>query len=65
MSTLLYALGRWATRAKVLVLVIWVAVLALFGAGAVFLGQGANAPITIPGTESQDAITELGRTFPR
>ena len=64
MSTLLYALGRWATRAKTLVLMLWIAVLALLGAGALFLGQGANAPITIPGTESQDAITELGRTFP-
>ncbi|MFV0433811.1 MAG: MMPL family transporter [Leucobacter sp.] len=64
MSTLLYALGRWATRAKTLVLMIWIAILALLGAGAVFFGAGANAPITIPGTESQQAITELGRTFP-
>ncbi|MFT4233015.1 MAG: MMPL family transporter, partial [Leucobacter sp.] len=40
------------------------AVLALLCAGAALFGQGANAPITIPGTESQQAITELGRTFP-
>ncbi|QBE49081.1 MMPL family transporter [Leucobacter triazinivorans] len=64
MSTLLYALGRWAIRAKTLVLILWIAVLALLGAGAGLFGQGANAPITIPGTESQEAITELGRTFP-
>lgn len=64
MSTLLYALGRWATRAKWLVLVIWLAVLAGLGAGAVLFSQGANAPITIPGTESQAAIDTLGRTFP-
>ncbi|EYT54587.1 transporter [Leucobacter sp. UCD-THU] len=64
MSTLLYALGRWATRARVLVLALWIALLALLGAGAALFGQGANAPITIPGTESQQAITELGRTFP-
>ncbi|RGE20742.1 efflux RND transporter permease subunit [Leucobacter sp. wl10] len=64
MSTLLYALGRWATRAKTLVLVLWIAVLALLGAGAGLFGQGADAPINIPGTESQEAITELGRTFP-
>ncbi|WP_449283350.1 MMPL family transporter [Leucobacter sp.] len=64
MSTLLYALGRWAIRAKTLVLILWIAVLALLGAGAGLFGQGANAPITIPGTESQQAITELGRTFP-
>lgn len=64
MSSMLYSLGRWATRAKVLVLIIWLAILGLLGAGAVFLGQGADAPITIPGTESQAAIDSLGRTFP-
>ncbi len=64
MSSVLYALGLWATRAKVLVLIIWVALLALLGAGAAFFGQGANAPITIPGTESQAAIDTLSRTFP-
>ncbi|NLB46358.1 MAG: MMPL family transporter, partial [Microbacteriaceae bacterium] len=65
MSSLLYALGQWATRAKGLVLFIWIAILALLGAGALFLAQGANAPITIPGTESQAAIDTLGRTFPQ
>ena len=64
MSSLLYALGLRATRAKVLVLVVWLAILALLGAGAIFLSKGANAPITIPGTESQAAIDTLGRTFP-
>ncbi len=64
MSTILYALGRWATRAKTLVLILWIAVLALLGTGAALFGQGANAPITIPGTESQEAITQLGLTFP-
>ena len=64
MSTLLYALGRWAARARVLVLVLWIALLALLGTGAALFGQGANAPITIPGTESQQALDELGRTFP-
>ena len=61
---MLYALGLRATRAKVLVLVVWLAILALLGAGAIFLSKGANAPITIPGTESQAAIDTLGRTFP-
>lgn len=64
MSSLLYALGLRATRAKALVLVVWLAILALLGAGALFLSNGANAPITIPGTESQAAIDTLGRTFP-
>ncbi|MBO1902659.1 MMPL family transporter [Leucobacter weissii] len=64
MSSLLYALAGWANRARILVLCAWIAVLALLGAGAVFLSQGTNAPITIPGTESQQAIDTLSRTFP-
>ncbi|MFA7499237.1 MAG: MMPL family transporter, partial [Leucobacter sp.] len=64
MSTMLYALGRWATRAKFLVLAIWIAILAILGVAAGLFSQGANAPISIPGTESQAAIDTLGRTFP-
>ena len=64
MSSLLYALGRWAARARFLVLGAWLVLLALLGAGAGLFAQGANAPITIPGTESQAAIDALGRTFP-
>lgn len=61
---MLYALGSWAVRARVLVLVIWLAILAFLGLGAALFSQGTNAPITIPGTESQQAIDTLGRTFP-
>lgn len=64
MSTLLYSLGLWAARARKLVLILWIALLALLGVGAALFSQGANAPITIPGTESQEAIDTLGRTFP-
>ena len=64
MSSMLFALGSWAVRARVLVLVIWLAILALMGLGAALFSQGTNAPITIPGTESQQAIDTLGRTFP-
>ena len=64
MSSLLYALGTWAARARTVVLGAWLLVLLLLGAGAAFFAQGANAPITIPGTESQAAIDTLGRTFP-
>ena len=64
MSTLLHAIGLWATRAKWLVLMIWIAILAILGVGAGLFSQGANAPITIPGTESQAAIDTLARTFP-
>ncbi|MBP1326436.1 RND superfamily putative drug exporter [Leucobacter exalbidus] len=64
MSTLLHAIGLWATKAKWLVLIVWIAILAVLGIGAGLFSQGANAPITIPGTESQAAIDALGRTFP-
>src|SRR5690606_12798708 len=64
MSSALYALGRWAARAKWLVLIVWIVLLTVLGAGALTIGKGANAPITIPGTEAQDAITTLSHTFP-
>ncbi|WP_082678050.1 MMPL family transporter [Leucobacter chromiiresistens] len=64
MSTLLHAIGLWATRARWLVLAAWIAILAVLGIAAGLFSQGANAPITIPGTESQEAIDALGRTFP-
>ena len=64
MSSALYALGRWAARAKWLVLAVWLLLLAVLATGALTLGKGANAPITIPGTEAQDAITSLSHTFP-
>ena len=63
MSTFLYALAEWSVRARKLVLIIWIAVLALLGTGAALFGQGANASISIPGTESQDALDTLSRTF--
>lgn len=64
MSSALYALGRWAARAKWFVLAVWLLLLALLAGGALVFGKGANAPITIPGTEAQDAITSLSHTFP-
>ncbi|GAA2178298.1 MMPL family transporter [Leucobacter tardus] len=63
MSTFLYALAQGAVRARKLVLIIWIAVLALLGTSAAVFGQGANASISIPGTESQEALDTLGRTF--
>ncbi|PIJ05905.1 hypothetical protein BMH30_14460, partial [Leucobacter sp. OLES1] len=65
MSSMLYALGRFAARARTLMLLLWIAVLAVLGTGAAVFGQGANAPITIPGTESQQALDSLARTFPQ
>jgi RND superfamily putative drug exporter len=63
-STSLYSLGRWAYRHHRRVLGAWVAILVLAGAAALGLGSGTKNSFDIPGTESQEAINSLGRTFP-
>ncbi len=64
-SSALYALGRWAFRARRLVLVLWVAVLAVLFTGAGLLSVGTDNTFSIPGTESQEALDALARTFPQ
>ncbi|NUJ87727.1 MMPL family transporter [Plantibacter sp. MCCC 1A11337] len=65
MSSLLYTLGRWAFRARKLVLILWIAVLALAGGGALLFNQGTDNAFSIPGTESQEALDSLDHTFPQ
>ena len=65
MSSLLYSVGRWAYRARALVVVIWIGLLALLGGGALLLNQGTYNSFSIPGTESQEALDTLSRTFPQ
>ena len=64
MSTSLYSLGRWAFRHPRRVLGAWVLVLLVAGVAAAGLGEGTKNSFDIPGTESQEAIDSLGRTFP-
>ena len=64
-SSVLYALGRWAFRARRLVLLAWVLVLGVLLAGAATLGTGTNNNYNFPGTQSQDALDSLARTFPQ
>ncbi len=64
MSNSLYALGRWAFRHPRRILGAWVLVLLVAGIAAVGLGDGTKNSFDIPGTESQEAIDSLGRTFP-
>lgn len=64
MSTVLYALGRWAYRHPWRVLASWLLVLVLAGGGAVLFQQGTDNTFSIPGTESQAGLEELQRTFP-
>jgi putative drug exporter of the RND superfamily len=64
MATVLYRLGRASFRHRRLVVVLWlVALAALGGAAAAFMGSTSNN-FSIPGTESQRAIDALKREFP-
>jgi len=65
MSSALYSLGRWAFRARGRVVAVWAGVLVVLFAAAGVLGVGTDNTYTIPGTESQEALDALARTFPQ
>lgn len=65
MSSLLYSIGRWAYRARKLVLSVWLLLLVLLAGGAIAFNQGTDNTFSIPGTESQEALDTLSRTFPQ
>lgn len=65
MSSLLYSTGRWVFRARKLVLSLWLLLLVLLGVGAAAFNQGTDNTFSIPGTESQEALDTLSRTFPQ
>ncbi|HEV7812021.1 MAG TPA: MMPL family transporter [Leifsonia sp.] len=65
MSSILYSIGRWAFRARKLVVSLWIVLLVALGGGAVLFNQGTDNTFSIPGTESQDALDTLSRTFPQ
>lgn len=65
MSTFLSSLGRWSFRHPWRVLVSWLIVLGIAGAGALVLGSGTDNTFSIPGTESQAGLEQLERTFPQ
>ncbi|KZE88746.1 MMPL family transporter [Microbacterium sp. TNHR37B] len=70
MSTLLYSLGRWSYHHPWRVLVTWLLLLGVVG-GTVGVGmatgfvKGTDNSFTIPGTEAQEGILLLDRTFPQ
>ncbi|GAA1700017.1 MMPL family transporter [Microbacterium sediminicola] len=64
MSTLLYALGGWSYRNPWRVLASWLVLLVLAGGGVVLFQQGTDNTFSIPGTEAQEGLQELQRTFP-
>lgn len=65
MSTLLSSLGRWSFRHPWRVLVAWLIILAAAGGGAAVLQQGTDNSFSIPGTESQEGLEQLSRSFPQ
>ena len=65
MSTLLFSLGRWSYRHPWRVLVSWVLLLGLAGGGALAFMKGTDNAFSIPGTEAQEGIQLLERTFPQ
>ena len=65
MSTLLYSLGRWSYRHPWRVLVTWLVLLAIAGGSAGLFMRGMDNAFSIPGTEAQEGIQLLDRTFPQ
>ena len=65
MSTILYALGRWSYRHPWRVLVSWLLLLALAGGGAAVFMKGTDNTFSIPGTEAQEGLALLDRSFPQ
>lgn len=65
MATLLYRLGRFSFRRRWYVLVAWAALLLVLGAGALTLSGQMTNSVTIPGTESQQAVNHLKDRFPQ
>ncbi|WP_019179648.1 MMPL family transporter, partial [Microbacterium yannicii] len=65
MSTLLYALGRWSYRHPWRVLVAWVLLLGIAGGSAAAFMTSTDNSFSIPGTEAQEGIQLLDRSFPQ
>jgi putative drug exporter of the RND superfamily len=64
-ATFLYRLGRASFRKRWLVAGVWAAVLIAVGVGALGLSGTLTNSVSIPGTESQQAIDHLKKTFPQ
>lgn len=64
MAGLLYRLGRFAARRRWSVILAWVAIIALSGAGYSLFAGAITSSITIPGTPTAKVSTELEKKFP-
>ncbi|HET6967432.1 MAG TPA: RND transporter, partial [Ornithinibacter sp.] len=64
MSSLLYRLGRWCADHAWRTLAIWVVVLVGLGALAGTVGQPLTSQISIPGTQFEKVLDQLGEEIP-
>src|SRR6478609_10292694 len=62
MATLLYRLGHFATRRRWAVLIVWLAL--LIGLAAAAFSGTMTSSFTIPGTQAQAALDQLGEKIP-
>ncbi|RMB87027.1 MMPL family transporter [Streptomyces shenzhenensis] len=65
MATFLYRLGRLAFRRRRLFLSLWIVVLAAVGIGAFSSSGTTTDGLSLPGTQSQQAIDLLQKEFPQ
>ncbi|GAA3880884.1 hypothetical protein GCM10023084_37290 [Streptomyces lacrimifluminis] len=65
MATFLYRLGRLAFRRRRIVVMLWVAVLAAIGVGAMSAPGTSSGALSVPDTQSQRAIDLLQEEFPQ
>ena len=65
MATFLYRLGRLSFRRRRIVVMLWVAVLAAIGIGAMSAPGTSSGALSVPGTQSQQAIDLLRKEFPQ
>src|SRR3546814_19249733 len=64
MASFLYRLGHLSVRRRRWVVLIWVGLLVGVGAASTAAGGTTNDSISLPGTESQDAIDLLDERLP-
>src|SRR6478752_4373629 len=64
MASLLYRLGHFAARRRWAVLVVWLALLLGMGAAAVAFSGTMTSSFSIPGTQAQAALDQLGEKIP-
>ena len=64
MTGVLYAVARFCTRQRYLVLAVWVVMTVGLVVVAHRVGDNTNDNLSLPGTDSQRATDTLSRSFP-